>query len=106
MRRLAVLALVLALVAYLTVGGGFRRYQEYRVRGALMEAGLSEKRADCMARRMVKRLDTFQLLKLQRFAEDKQTLGAYVRGIKRVGDGEAVAVTASSAALCAAGLAH
>jgi hypothetical protein len=99
-----VLLLVLATSWYLTLGGGLRRFEEHRVRGALVEAGLSQKRADCMARRMVKRLDLFQLWKLQRFAEDSRSLGAYIRGVQRVGDAEAVAVTASSAALCAAGI--
>ena len=104
MRKLIVLLLVIATGWYFIPGGGLRRYEEYRVRGALMESGVSERRAECMARRMVKRLDLVQLWKLQRFSEEKRTLGAYIRGVKRVGDCEAVAVTASSAALCAAGL--
>lgn len=106
MRKLVVLLLVLATGWYLTLGGGLRRYEEYRVRGALVDSGLSERRADCMARRMVKRLSILQLWKLQGFAEEKRTLGAYIRGVKRVGDAEAVAVTASSAALCAVGIAR
>jgi hypothetical protein len=104
MRKLVVLLLVVTTGWYLTLGGGLRRFEEYRVRGALVESGISEKRAGCMARRMVKRLSIFQLWKLQSFAEDKRTLGATIRGMKRVGDAEAVAVTVSSAALCAAGL--
>lgn len=104
MRKLVVLLLVLATGWYLTLGGGLHHYEEYRVRGALVESGVSTKRADCMARRMVARLSIIQLWKLQRFAEEKRTLGAYMRGVKRVGDSEAVAVTASSAALCAVGL--
>lgn len=104
MRKLVVLLLIAAASWYLTLGGGLRRFEEYRVRGALVESGLSEKRADCMARRMVKRLSLLQLWKLQSFAEDKRTLGATIRGVKRVGDAEAMAVTVSSAALCAAGL--
>jgi hypothetical protein len=104
LRKLVVLLLVVVTGWYLTLGGGLRRYEEYRVRGALIESGLSEKRADCMARRMVKRLSILQLWKLQSFAEERRTLGAYMRGVKRVGDAEAVAVTISSAALCAAGV--
>jgi hypothetical protein len=106
MRKLMVLLLVVVTGWYLTLGGGLRRYEEYAVRGALVESGLSDKRADCMARRMVKRLSILQLWKLQSFAEEKRTLGAYVRGAKRVGDSEALAVTASSAALCAVGIAR
>jgi hypothetical protein len=104
LRKLIVLLLVVATGWYLTLGGGLRRYEEYRVQGALVESGVSEKRAACMARRMVRRLDLVQLWKLQDFAEEKRTLGAYIRGVKRVGDAEAVSVTASSAALCAVGL--
>jgi hypothetical protein len=104
LRKLAVLLLLVVTGWYLTLGGGLRRYEEYRVRGALVESGLSAKRADCMARRMVKRLSIQQLWKLQSFGEEKHTPGAYIRGVKRVGDAEAVAVTASSAALCAARL--
>ena len=106
MRKFIVLVLGLALAWYLFLGGGLQRYERYHVRGALIEAGFSDKRADCMAGRMVKRLSLYQLWKLQRFAEEKHTVGAYVRGVRRVSDSEAVAVTASSAALCATGLVH
>lgn len=104
MRKLVLVLLVIVTGWYLTLGGGLRRFEEYRVRAALVDSGVSEKRASCMARRMVKRLDLFQLWKLQRFAEDSRSLPAYIRGVKRVGDAEAVAVTVSSAALCAVGI--
>ena len=106
MIRLLVVALAVALGVYLSLGGGFRRYEEYRVRSALVDAGFPDKRADCMARRMVKRLDVFQLMRLQHFPEEKHTLGAMVRGVGRVDDNEALAVTASSAALCRLGIVH
>jgi hypothetical protein len=106
LRKVIVLLLVLGLGWFLTLGGGFRRYEEYRVRGALVEAGFSDRRAECMAARMVERLDLFQLMKLQRFPEERHTLGAMVRGVERVDDREAIAVTASSAALCRLGLAR
>lgn len=98
--------LLLAMVTgwYLIAGGGLQRFEEYRVRAALVESGVGTRRAECMARRMVKRLNLLQLWKLQNFAEDKRTLGAYIRGVKRVGDAEAIAVTVSSAGLCAVGL--
>jgi len=99
---------VLLLVAvtgwYLIAGGGLQRFEEHRVRAALVESGVSTRRAECMARRMVERLDLLQLWKLQNFAEKRRTLGAYIRGVKRVGDAEAIAVTVSSAGLCAVGL--
>lgn len=106
MARLLLLLLVAGGAYFLTVGGGFQRYETYRVRAALVDAGLSDKRADCMARRMVKRLSVFQLYKLQDFAGEKHSLGDYLAGVRRVGDSEAIAVTASSAALCASGLAR
>ncbi|MBB4859857.1 hypothetical protein HNO88_003189 [Novosphingobium chloroacetimidivorans] len=106
MRKAIVLVLGLTLAWYLFLGGGLQRYERYHVRGALIEAGFSDKRADCMAKRMVKRLSLFQLWKLQRFAQNKRSVGAFVRGAKRVGDSEAVAVTVSSAALFASGLVH
>ncbi|WP_342803832.1 hypothetical protein [Novosphingobium album (ex Liu et al. 2023)] len=106
MRRFVLLLLLAAAGVYLTFGGGWRAFKEYRVRSALVEAGLSDKRADCMARRMVKRLSIVQLYKLQRFEGESHSLGAYIAGVRRVGDGEAIAVTASSAALCATGIAR
>lgn len=106
MRKLAILLLAVVLGFYLTLGGGLARYEEYRVRGALVEAGVGGKHAACMARRMVKRLDLMQLWKLQHFAGKKRSLDAYLRGIRRVDDNEAVSVTVNSAALCAIGLTH
>lgn len=105
MRRVIVVVLALALACYLFPGGGWERYERYRVRSALGEAGFSDKRADCMARRMTKRLSLVQLWKLQRWSEETRTGGAYLRGVRRVGDAQAVAVTLNSAALCATGLA-
>ena len=106
MARFLLLILVAGAGYYLTLGGGFQRYETYRVHAALVDAGLSDMRADCMARRMVKRLSMFQLLKLQNFEGEKHSLGDYLAGVRRVGDSEAIAVTASSAALCASGLAR
>jgi hypothetical protein len=79
---------------------------ESRVRLALMDAGLSEKDADCMARRMVDRLTIAQLRKLEALEGEKRTIGQYLDAVERVGDAEAIAVTASSAALCTTGLAY
>ena len=85
---------------------------EPRVRSALVDAGLSERNADCMAGRMVDRLTIAQLRKLESLKDvDRGTLGRlsladYVGLVERVGDPEVVAVTTSSAALCATGLAR
>lgn len=79
---------------------------ESRVRSALIDAGLSEKDADCMAGRMVDRLSIAQLRKLEALEGEKQSLQDYIDAVARVGDTEALAVTASSAALCTTGIAR
>jgi hypothetical protein len=71
----------------------------------MVEAGLSEPNADCMAERLTDRLTIGQLQKLKQLKGERRTLGDYVAAVRRVGDAEAISVTASSAALCATGLA-
>ena len=95
------LALLLA-----ATGGCISRIAESRVRSALLDAGLSQRNADCMAARMVDRLSISQLRKLERLQGEKRSLSDYVAAVRRVGDSEAIAVTASSAALCTTGLAR
>jgi hypothetical protein len=75
------------------------------VKSALSDAGLSEANSACMAERMTDRLTIGQLRKLQQLKGERRTLGDYVAAVRRVGDAEALSVTASSAALCATGLA-
>ena len=94
------------LVALLAATGCAERIAEGRVRSALLDAGLSEKNADCMAHRMVERLTIGQLRKLEALHGEKRTISDYVIAVRRVGDAETLAVTTSSAALCAAGLAR
>ena len=72
---------------------------------AMVEAGLSEPNAACMAERMTDRLSLGQLQKLKKLKGERRGLTDYVAAVRRVGDAEALSVTASSAALCAAGLA-
>lgn len=76
-----------------------------QVKSAMLEAGLSEPNAACMAERMTDRLSLVQLNKLRQLKGEKQSLSDYVNSVRRVGDAEALSVTASSAALCATGLA-
>ncbi|MEQ1641760.1 MAG: hypothetical protein ABL881_13195 [Novosphingobium sp.] len=76
-----------------------------QVKSAMIEAGLSDKNAACMATRMTDRLSLIQLNKLKQLKGEKQSLSDYVAAVRRVGDAEALSVTASSAALCATGLA-
>lgn len=99
-KRAAVLALacVLAACAPSKLAYG-------QVKSAMIDAGLSEPNAACMATRMTDRLSLIQLNKLKQLRGEKQSLADYVAAVRRVGDAEALSVTASSAALCATGLA-
>jgi hypothetical protein len=84
---------------------------ERQVKSALVQAGIGEKRSECMAQRMVKRLSLIQLWKLRQGMaaqegepEEDYGLGELVKRLRRVGDGEAVAVLTTSAGLCAIGI--
>ena len=77
-----------------------------QVKSAMIDAGLSERNSACMAERMTDRLSLGQLQKLKQLKGAKRGLGDYVAAVRRVGDTEALAVTASSAALCSTGLAR
>ena len=77
-----------------------------QVKSAMMDAGLSEANSACMATRMTDRLSLVQLNKLKQLKGEKRGLADYVSAVRRVGDAEALQVTASSAALCATGLAR
>lgn len=76
-----------------------------QVRSALIDAGLSEANSACMASRMTDRLTLGQLNKLKRLKGEKRSLVDYVIAVRRVDDPKALEITASSAALCASGLA-
>ena len=102
MRRMRV---ALALIA-LAASGCVEKIAEHRVRGALVEAGLGERDANCMARRMVDRLTIAQLRRLEALKGEKRSVADYLLAVRRVGDMETITVTASSAALCTSGLAH
>lgn len=96
--------------AILFLPGCVEQVAESRVNSALIDAGVSNSNARCMAERMVDRLTISQLRKLEQVkaqkgeAEKPVTLREYIERVRRVGDSEVVAVTASSAALCATGL--
>jgi len=84
---------------------------EWQVKGALVQAGVGEKRADCMAGRMTQRLNVVQLWKLRQgmapqAGEPKAGygLGELIKRLRRSQDGEAVAVLTTSAGLCSLGL--
>ena len=101
---------MIAFAAVLVLCGCVQQIAESRVRSALVEAGVSQDNSACMAARMVDRLSIGQLKKLEalkaRPGESARpvTLGEYVERVRRVGDDEVIAVTASSAGLCAVGL--
>lgn len=92
------------------LGGCAQQIAQSRVESALLKAGLDQQNATCMAGRMVDRLSISQLRKLEGLkARDGETvrpttLEGYVDRVRRVGDAEVIAVTTSSAALCAVGL--
>jgi hypothetical protein len=96
------LLLPIAMLALL--GGCVEQVAEHRVRAALVHAGLSEGNAECMAQRMVDRLTIGQLRKLEALQGEKRSIADYVAAVEKVNDAEVLAVTASSAALCATGL--
>lgn len=76
-----------------------------KVRSALVDAGLSDSNASCMAERMTDRLSIGQLQRLQALQGAKRGLADYVATVRRLGDAELLGVTTSAAALCASGLA-
>lgn len=82
-----------------------------QVESALLESGMSEKRADCMAGRMADRLNVWQLYKLRAGmapqegeSEKPDGIGDTIKRLRRVDDTEAVAVVTTSAGLCAIGI--
>ncbi|MCL4671391.1 MAG: hypothetical protein KJZ64_00295 [Sphingomonadaceae bacterium] len=102
--------IVLAACAALLLTGCVQKIAENRVESALLRAGLDQRTSTCMAERMVDRLSIGQLRKLEGLKARKgepvrpTTLKGYVERVRRVGDAEVLAVTSSSAALCAVGL--
>ncbi|MFM7349068.1 MAG: hypothetical protein ACKO01_06210 [Erythrobacter sp.] len=109
--------LILGLLLIIAVAGGalFTGLADplvrWQVQGALVDAGIGERRAECMAERMVDRLTIVQLWKLRQGMaaqegepEDGYGLGELIKRLRRVEDGETVAVLTTSAGLCAIGL--
>lgn len=101
----------IALAGGIALGGCAETIAESRVRSALVSGGLSDRDADCMAGRMVDRLTIAQLRRLEALSgQSRETLGRlslaqYIDLVRRIGDAEVIAVTSTSAALCATGLA-
>lgn len=112
MRRLFIAIVALLLLAGGAVYSGLADpVIAWQVKGALMQSGLGEKRAECMAGRMVDRLTVVQLWQLRQAMapqagepDDGYGLGELVKRLRRVEDGEAVAVLTTSAGFCALGI--
>ena len=99
------------ILATMLLAGCAQTIAESRVRSALTDAGLSERTASCMAGRMVDRLSISQLRRLEELKRTsagtrEESLADYLLRVRRVGDAQVLAVTSSSAALCATGLAR
>jgi len=94
-----------AILTALALGGCVSKLAEGRVRSALVDAGLSDRNAACMAERMTDRLSIGQLRRLEALRADRRTLADYVYTVRRVGDRQLIEVTTSAALLCATGLA-
>lgn len=112
MRKLLIgLLLIAGLGAGALLSGLANPLVAMQVKSALVESGIGDKRAACMAERMVDRLSIGQLWKLRQGMapqegepEEGYGLGELVKRLRRVDDSEAVAVLTTSAGLCALGI--
>jgi len=112
MKKLVVfLALAAGVVALAISTGAVDKVVKWQVQSALEDSGLSEERAACMSARMVDRLSITQLRQLQSGlaaqddeAERPEGIRDVIKRARRVGDAETIAVTVSSAGLCAIGI--
>ncbi len=112
MRKLLLLIVLVVLLAGGALFSGLANpVVAWQVKGSLVASGIGEERAECMADRMVERLTLGQLWKLRQGMaaqdgepENASSLGELVKRLRRVGDGEAVAVLTTSAGLCAIGI--
>jgi len=98
MRRLLIASLLLA------TAGCVEEIKESRVKSALVEGGVSDQMAGCMAHQMAKKLTLAQLRSLQKVAGPKRSMTEYIDALRKHGDAEALEVTASSAAMCKLGI--
>ncbi len=109
MKKLLALFVLAAIAVgvYFTFFGGLEQVTEYRVKTALVEAGVGDKQAACMASRMTDRLSIAQLRKLEALGSEdgsKLSLREYVERVRSIDDPKVIEVSATSAGLCAVGL--
>ena len=106
---LLILLAALGVGAWLYFGDGMRMVTERSVEVALLEAGVPEEQAACMAPRMTERLTPEQLRQLENVAPQDgeaalpRDAGEALDRIRRVDDPEAVEVTVRAAAACTFG---
>ncbi|WP_404335935.1 hypothetical protein AB2M62_17745 [Sphingomonas sp. MMS12-HWE2-04] len=79
---------------------------EARLRSGLIRAGLPKPLSACMAERMVDRLSLRQLMRIGDlpYAGGAESVEQFLHRVRSLGDPVIIAVTSSSAALCATGL--
>lgn len=98
--RIAALILTLAAPALLASCA----VPEARLRAGLVNAGLSEPMAACMAERMVDRLSLAQLGRIGDlpYAREERTAQGFLHRVRALGDAEILRVAAAAAGVCAA----
>ena len=80
---------------------------EQRVRSGLVDAGLSQPMAACMAERMVDRLSLLQLRRIGRLGDLREanarelSVDQFLHRARAIGDPEILAVMTTSAGICA-----
>lgn len=76
---------------------------EARLRAGLVNAGLSEPMAACMADRMVDRLSLAQLRRIGDlpYARDERSVSGVLHRVRALGDREILTVTSAAAGVCA-----
>ena len=98
---------VLVVVALLAATGCVQKIAESRVRSALLDAGLSERNASCMAGRMVDRLSLLQLRRIGRLSQLRgsdprsTSVESFLHRTRALQDPEILAVVMTSAGVCA-----
>jgi hypothetical protein len=112
MRKLLVVLMVVIVLSGVAFQTGLARpLVKWQVESALLESGMAQERADCMASRMVDRLTVWQLWQLRQGMAPRKGepaegygLGELIKRLRRVEDTEAVLVVTTSAGLCAVGI--
>lgn len=96
-----------AAIMALCITGCVGSIAESRVRSGLVDAGLSDTMAACMAKPMADRLTIGQLRKLQSLGAIRNsqkrglTIAQFLRNVRALQDAEIVAVTGKAAVDCA-----